>query len=253
MDHMEIKSGEKRIFIGGVSEKGVNNKLNQDAFLIGYDKDQDVAYIIVADGLGSCKNSAQGSKRVTEIIENWIKSQLPKYAYLSNNVANIFAKRLMEEWQSSYDIEDINTFDTTVHVAIYYKGSIMIGGIGDGMELINCDDLYAKDRIDHKDLFSNVTNSMCSINAEELLSFEIVSKDSYNNIVTIIIATDGIADDLIPEKKMTLLPYFYDVLTQQGSDAMQSELKEWLKDWETESHSDDKTICYLVVKGKLHE
>ena len=34
-----------------------------------------------------------------------------------------------------------------------------------------------------------------------------------------------------------------------GGDALQCELEEWIGDWETESHSDDKTLCYLSITG----
>ena len=63
-----------------------------------------------------------------------------------------------------------------------------------------------------------------------------------------ILSTDGIADDLIPEKKLTLPSYFEKVINAEGLDALQNELQEWIEDWETESHSDDKTLCYLVIE-----
>ena len=57
---------------GAVSEKGVDKNINQDAFRIGYDEQKCLMYIIVADGLGSCKYSDQGSVRIIDIIEKWI-------------------------------------------------------------------------------------------------------------------------------------------------------------------------------------
>ena len=247
-NNMELRIGQNRVSLGGLSEKGVDKKKNQDSYKLGVDEKNELAYIIVADGLGSCKCSDQGSARITEIIENWIVNKLPEYSYLSDNVANILAKRMVEEWNESYEMGQIYDYDTTVHVAIFYKGSILVGGIGDGMLLVNYDNLVCKDYIDGGNMFSNVTNSMCSLNVKELLDFEIISSDSFKNHAVIIISTDGIADDLIPEKKLTLPEYFRKTIGENGLDTLQNELQDWISNWETESHSDDKTLCYLAIE-----
>ena len=249
-NRMEISIGRNRVFLGGLSEKGVDKQKNQDSYRIGVDEGHELAYIIVADGLGSCKHSDRGSARITEIVENWIRNKLPDYSYLSDNVANILAKRMVEEWNESYEMGTIYDYDTTVHVAVFYKGGILVGGIGDGMVLVDYDDLVCKDCIDDGNLFSNVTNSMCSLNVNELLNFEIISIDSYKDHAVIIISTDGIADDLIPEKKLTLPGYFRETIDKNGLDALQDELQDWISNWETESHSDDKTLCYLAIERK---
>ena len=245
---MEISIGSNKVFLGGLSEKGVDKQKNQDSYRIGVDEDRELAYIIVADGLGSCKHSDQGSARIIEIVENWIINKLPVYSFLSDNVANILAKRMVEEWNESYEMGVIYDYDTTVHIAVFYKGSILIGGIGDGMVLVDYDDLVCKDYIDDGNLFSNVTNSMCSLNVNELLRFEIIPVGAYRDHVVIIVSTDGIADDLIPEKKLTLPGYFRDTIDKNGLDALQDELQDWILNWETESHSDDKTLCYLAIE-----
>ena len=96
-------------------------------------------------------------------------------------------------------------------------------------------------------LFSNVTKSICSLNAGELLNFEIFSQEQILSSAIVIISTDGITDDLIPEKKLTLPGYFETVLDKVGIEALQNELTDWILDWETENHSDDKTLCYMAV------
>lgn len=245
---MEIRIGRNKVFIGGVSEKGVDKQKNQDSYRIGVDEDHELAYIIVADGLGSCEHSDQGAARIAEIVENWIMNKLPNYSYFSDNVANILAKRMVEGWNESYEAGEIYNYDTTVHVAVFYKGSILVGGIGDGMVLVDYDDLVCRDYINTGNLFSNVTNSMCSLNVNELLSFKIISFASYKDHAVVIISTDGIADDLIPEKKLTLPGYFRETIDKNGLDALQDELQDWISNWETESHSDDKTLCYLAIE-----
>ena len=80
------------------------------------------------------------------------------------------------------------------------------------------------------------------------MDFEIVPEKAYHEKAIVIISTDGISDDLIPEKKLTLPGYFQKVLKEKGIDELQGELKEWLDDWKTDGHSDDKTICYLTIE-----
>ena len=246
-ENNEIIIGDCHISIGGITEIGVDKQVNQDAYKIGADAEKQLAYIIVADGLGSCKFSDQGSEKIAVIIEKWILDRLPDYKFLSDNVANIMAKKIVTEWNSIYSFDEVYDYDTTVHLAVFYRGSVLVGGIGDGMALLSYDKLVCKDHIDEKNLFSNVTNSMCSIDAMELFDFEIIPTDAYENQAIVILATDGIADDLIPEKKLTLPEYFQKVLRESGTNNLQEELEEWISDWATENHSDDKTLCYLAI------
>lgn len=247
-ENNQITIGDCQISIGGITEIGVDKQVNQDAYRIGADAEKQLAYIIVADGLGSCKFSDKGSEKIADIIEKWILDKLPGYAFLSDNVANIMAKKIVAEWNVAYNLDEIYDYDTTVHLAVFYRGSILVGGIGDGMALLSYDRLVCKDHIDKKNLFSNVTNSMCSMDVMELLDFEIIPADSYENQAIVILATDGIADDLIPEKKLTLPEYFQEVLSESGIKNLQEELEEWISDWATENHGDDKTLCYLATK-----
>lgn len=243
-----IQIGEFSITLGGLSEKGIDKVINQDSFRIGYDAEKSIAYAIVADGLGSCKYSDKGSSKIADIIEQWILNQLPNYSFLTNNVANILIKRMVDEWHDAFGIDAMSDYDTTVHVCIFYKGSILLGGIGDGMSLVELDSKNCMDTVDDTSLFSNVTNSMCSLDVKELLSFNLIHESDYEASASVVLATDGIADDLIPEMKLTIPGYFRDSIKNDGKSALQKELEEWILDWKTEGHSDDKTICYLIIE-----
>lgn len=247
-DKFSLQLGKYVIYIGGLSEKGIDKDINQDAYKIGINSEKKLAYIIVADGLGSCKHSDEGARKITEIVENWLLSKLSSYAFLSDNVSNIMTKRIVEEWNASYGLKEVFDYATTMHVAVFFKGSLLIGGIGDGMALISFDNKMCKDIIDSRKLFSNVTNSMCSLDIDDLLEYEIIKDSEFNEKAVIILATDGVSDDLIPEKKLTLPAYFEEVIQDNGVDALQNELQEWIEDWETEGHSDDKTLCYLMIE-----
>lgn len=239
--------GKDIVSVGGLSEKGVSKPFNQDAFRVGVSEKYGLAYIITADGLGSCKHSDQGAYTIVTIIERWISTNIPEYSALNDFVVKGLIRGLLLEWKSSYEAEEIFDYDTTVHVAVYYRGRILIGGIGDGMVLIKMNDQICKDTVNKDSMFSNVTESICSVNAHELLKFEIYTVEDIDSTAIVIISTDGISDDLIPEKKLTLPGYFEETLKREGITALQDELTDWIMNWETEGHSDDKTLCYMIV------
>lgn len=239
------------IYMGGFSEIGVDKRVNQDAIKIGSVPNKDIAYILVADGLGSCKKSDEGSAKIVELAEEWILNRMTMYSMMTNSVANIFMKKLIEAWNENYEVSESYDYDTTIHFAIFYKGSVLVGGVGDGMALISYDNLVCKDFVDSTDLFSNITNSMCSMNISELMTGEVVQQEEYKKDMQIILSTDGISDDLIPEKKLTLPDYFVSVIRQNGWNILQEEISEWITDWETDGHSDDKSLCYMIIEKEV--
>ena len=70
-------------------------------------------------------------------------------------------------------------------------------------------------------------------------------------MLQVIISTDGISDDLIPEKKLTLPEYFRTVVKESGVDVLQTEIIDWIQDWETDGHSDDKSLCYMIIEKEV--
>ena len=244
----QLKIGDRWISIGGISETGVKKKENQDAFRIGVDCKKQIAYIIVADGLGSCMYSSQGANKIADIIEMWIMNSLPEFDSLSDSIAEEMIGRVIFEWKASYDSSYIREYDTTFHVALLYKGSLLIGGIGDGMALVSYDKFPCKDYISTHKGFSNITESICSVGSMEEVSHEIITSDSIKNRAIVIISTDGISDDLIPEKMNTLPAYFMEAIRANGIASFHLELEDWISDWQTENHSDDKTLCYLMIE-----
>ncbi len=241
-----------KCYLGSFSVIGKDKVINQDSCTIGCSEENGIAYIFVADGLGSCKYSDQGSKRVNDIAETWVINELPKYKELTDSVANIFYKKLIDAWEDSVlTTEKYYEYDTTFHAAIYYRGSFLVGGVGDGMAVIAIDGEMPTDVIESRDLFSNVTNSMCTLDVRNIIgghTFKVASDKAY---VAVILSSDGISDNLIPEKKLTLPTYFYDSIEEHGINALQTEIEEWLTDWQTEGHSDDKTIAYMILEKEL--
>ncbi len=247
-EYKEIDFGNYKISLGGTSHIGIDKNKNQDSYLFEILPENECTYLIVADGLGSCSKSDEGSKKICEIIRAWINEELFKYERLSDSVANIFKKHVIEAWKDAYSMDEISQYDTTMHTALWYKNELLVGGIGDGMLLVRSGEILAKDYIDSEKFFSNITNSMCSIDVYEQMNFEVLSKELTDGDSMVIMATDGIADDLVPEKKLSLLDYFQETIKTSGVENLHKELVEWIDEWDTDGHSDDKTIAYMLVQ-----
>lgn len=62
----------------------------------------------------------------------------------------------------------------------------------------------------------------------------------------LILATDGVADDLVPEKLGEFTSWLLDELGNLPPKIRQARLREALENWPTPGHSDDKTIAVLL-------
>lgn len=238
---MAKRIGGRIFHLGMISCAGSDKKINQDAALVGITQDQRTAYIIVADGLGSCSNSDKGSKRIVHLVKEWIENQLPKYSDLTENVALILERWLITKWEEIYEGES-SDYDTTVHYAIFRSDNLMVGGIGDGMLIIGSTD-GINDYIPEKDYFTNITDSISSTDAVNKFHSSILH---VKNKFTCVIATDGIAEDLDVAGKRKLPGYFEDKIEKDGENALYDELKDWVNDWGTELSSDDRTLVYMI-------
>ena len=64
----------------------------------------------------------------------------------------------------------------------------------------------------------------------------------------VVICTDGISDDLLPDKQMIFAQELNSTYADLGSEDRNRDLKRWLKEWPVPGHSDDKTIACLYKK-----
>lgn len=242
---------ENNIILNGISVIGERNKkeknFNQDAF--GIKLSHKAALISVADGLGSCKNSNIGSEYAIECITEWMENDLKKYDVVSDEMLLILNNKLIDRWRHKLSEVNYLTYDTTILYAIYIDNNLIVGGIGDGMILC----LYGDKTYDlswDKNGFSNRTVSMGSKNSKELIRSQIISISEENLPVTVLLMTDGISDDLNENSKQELPKYLNSKLMEVGIEALQSELIDWILNWKTQGHTDDRTLCMLNTYKK---
>lgn len=198
---------------------------------------------VVADGMGSKKHANIGSKAVCNAVQKavniWIKynkfSQTDQLLKLVHNI-----------WDLEIASFHKNECGTTALFIIYVNsGKLITCQLGDGLIFVNnieiSKQLHLKD-----DEFSNLTNSIHSVN--NLNQWSISSYNSVDLPIQILIATDGVSEDLFQDKINQFLSYIDAIiLTKQTQQQKNGFIRSMLTNWPTKFHSDDKTLVYIKI------
>ena len=191
---------------------------------------------VVCDGLGSKKYSHIGSKTLADSL-----IKCAKIFDFSKDIS-LFKSLLKSIWDiEKYPYSDMDT-GTTLLFCIIQKGIVRIGMVGDGAIVL----LGKQDKIitpDKNDSFGNITRSFGA--NSDIIWHEYKASD----IDSVVMFTDGISDDLAPERMINFASNF--VVEYKNKHQVQREIiiNKWLKEWPVRGHSDDKSILALV-KGE---
>lgn len=229
---------------GGASKIGQthikNNIPNQDYFRIHRSKKRKKELIlVVADGVGSHKYSQIGARAIANAVTT--------NAHLLYNVSNKkkFIKKTMKVFMKNIHPYKKDECGTTCIFSVIFKDRICLGQIGDGICCYKINDKFHI--LSDKDSdFLNETVSVTSRKSIDKWHFK-----SYNNptCFQIMMATDGVADDLVPNMREIFLQRLNDS-TRGGNHKEISELILKLFDnWERPLSHDDKTMI-LCFKEK---
>ncbi|WP_223592407.1 PP2C family serine/threonine-protein phosphatase [Neobacillus bataviensis] len=250
-DFDRLECGSKVIELNAVSVTGTRNKQennkNQDAFVC--KATEEAIYMAVADGLGSCKFSEKGSRLAIECLEDWIKNDIKKYPYPSDDMITILNSKLIDRWRMKITEGHYKDYDTTLLYAILLNDHLIVGGIGDGMILCHIDK-GVKEYSWDKHEFSNRTLSLSANNAKDCIRGELVILNSSCYPITLIMATDGVSEDLKPDMKAALPTYLHQRLMEADVITVQDEIEQWVLNWKTDNHTDDRTFCMVNIYNK---
>ncbi len=96
--------------------------------------------------------------------------------------------------------------------------------------------------LDQKDGFGNQTTTLAQAETEGAVSADITLTSPGDGVL---LMTDGISDDLIPEQ----LEPFFNAIYRRQKRSSKRRMKRWLetelKQWSTPRHGDDKTIASI--------
>ena len=199
--------------------------------------------IIVSDGLGSKSHSDHSSKIACLAVFEAAKS------YQNNPDANMIdiLRLIHANWLVRIAPFTSSECSATCLFAMQHGGVVTLGRLGDGMIAV-FGEVEGKDLIlsDNKeDSFSNYTNSLqqeFKPNQWEVMTVKTAECQA------IVLCTDGISDDLLPEKQMIFAQEVYSTYSDLKSEERIQDLKRWLNDWPVPGHTDDKTIACLFKK-----
>ena len=215
---------------------------NQDSWMARQYKWGNV--LVVSDGLGSKAHSDHGSKIACLAVFEAAKS------YQNNPDANIIdiLRLIHANWLVKIAPFTPSECSATCLFAIQFEGVVTLGRLGDGMIAafgeVEGNDLILSDN--KQDSFSNYTNSLQQEFSPN--NWEIVTIKSAE-CKAIVLCTDGISDDLLPEKQIMFAQEVYSTYSDLKSEERIQDLKRWLNDWPVPGHTDDKTIACLFKKG----
>lgn len=250
-DFDRLKTGNRIAETNAVSVKGARNihnrSANQDAFLIRIKSD--VVYMAVADGLGSCAHSDIGARLAVACIDEFMVHNYKQYSEISDEMIAVFHRKLIDRWRKKVGEADYRQYDTTLLYAIVTDRYAWVGGIGDGMILCRSGQVTTEYSWE-KTEFSNRTLSLASHGAAELMQANVIALDDSSMPLTVILATDGVAEDLEPGSKLRLAEYLHKSLINSDIIDVQHELEQWVLNWKTRHHSDDRTFCMMNLYKK---
>jgi serine/threonine protein phosphatase PrpC len=196
--------------------------------------------IVVCDGLGSRRESKKGAraacKAVQEAVRSWVKIPNAPIHYLLRLVKLFWEMRI-----SPLNPKDCAT--TCLFACAFTSGRLIVACLGDGIAAMKSSDGSLLKVVDRGENFLNHTLALGD--HHKLEDWKVLDVPEFRTGDCVLLATDGIADDLIDER----IPEFVDWLTAEfGSLHPQDRyyaLRKTIVEWPTPLHQDDKTLALL--------
>lgn len=210
---------------------------NQDSFRVASHIWGDVA--VVSDGVGSCSTSEYGSAAVCLAVvctaENW---------HDMNDNIDALVEQIQKNWLVQIQpFEPKDCAATCLFVIRPVEGRIILGMLGDGLvAVLKTDGTYMELYEDKDGSFSNQTDALSErTQIEQWRTASIVQEEC----CAILLCTDGVADDLLPEKRGDFVHHIYTQGQKFATGTVTHELRKMLENWPVPKHSDDKTLVCL--------
>jgi len=196
--------------------------------------------IVVCDGMGSKPNARAGAHAacvaVKEAVTRWAKVDGAPPSLLTHLIEVLWRLRL-------HPMDPTSAATTCLFALATTKGTWIIGGVGDGIALVrSASDLrvVVGDRIVN---FSNETNGLGASKGPK--AWTLIELPPTDNERIAVVATDGVADDLLPERLDGLCDWLISTFEHKKPAERWRGLTDELQNWPTPRHLDDKTIAVL--------
>ena len=196
--------------------------------------------IVVCDGVGSRPDARLGAKTaclaVRDAIIYWTRVGESRMDYLIRIIHIMWKIRIFPK-----EPEDCAT--TCLWALKHRDGRLTIAGIGDGIILLKqknsqANRVFARNR----GYFSNQTEALGFSKKISAWTYETMN-DADN--MSVILATDGISDDLLEERLDAFAQWLLNTFGRMNPHKRWHKLCRELRAWPTPNHLDDKTLAVL--------
>jgi serine/threonine protein phosphatase PrpC len=220
--------------IRGNKEEGIPN---QDH--IAFFENEDLLIAAVCDGLGSSKHSLVGATIACQVVIDELQN-----VYVFHQLQQL-GTSIKNRWEKEINriADSLNDYRTTCSfVGVFKKEKkIVAGQLGDVLISLRIDGLFRYLQSNNKD-FSNETECLGSGRKEK---FSLVVYE-FSHSFDFLIATDGIADELQPEKIESFHNYlkekFQNIEISLRNDVLKNEIEEFIN----EKNNDDKSLIFIL-------
>lgn len=242
MTMMTYYSDKISIVADGYSATGLSHirdgRPNQDSFLIRLKPHLKV--FAVADGLGSHAHSAQGSQSVTKAVFKAFK-KLSRGKIVEEKVPERIFKHYVGGVRKKWRAEA----GTTCLFAAITNNKLYLGQAGDGVCSVSIDGKFKATRQRDTDFM----NEVYALSANRTYSgwrFRSIPLEGIKD-VEIVLMTDGISEDVLPDKLKEFSSYVVGKIVQ----GEEGELKKIIDGWSVPGSVDDKTM--VAVRWKYDD
>lgn len=209
---------------------------NQDAWRGSALKGADV--IVVCDGLGSKPHSDHGAKQACRAVV----SSVVQWCASPGAPLKALLRLIHATWSLRVHPHEESDCATTCLLAVAGSdGRIHVAQLGDGLSLVSQPE--SLHRVGHDR--AGFGNETTGLGIARRLSDWATYEGQQDQVHSVLLATDGIADDLDSSKLKGFSDYVH--ATYSGLPPRQRwlRLSRDLRDWPTPLHSDDKTLAFL--------
>lgn len=210
---------------------------NQDAWMSRLTHGTSLA--IVCDGLGSRPHSATGSRAacvaVADAVRHWAAQPTVPPEMLLRLVHAL--------WNVRVHATGRDACATTCLFAVVTKdGRLLLAQLGDGLVMLKTPQ-GTTTLEPPSDRFGNATTGLGI--AADVREWRFHFEPHFTGAASILLATDGVADDLLPEKRTDFLTFLINQYGEQPALQRSRAIAKQLRAWPTPRHLDDKTVAVL--------
>lgn len=210
---------------------------NQDAWMSRITCGASLA--VVCDGLGSRPQSAKGSRAACFAVADAVR----QWAAQPNVPPELLLRLVHAIWNVRVHAIGRDACATTCLFAVVTKdGRLLLAQLGDGLVMLKTPQ-GTTTLEPPSDRFGNATTGLGI--AADVREWRFHFESNFSGAASILLATDGVADDLLPEKRTDFLTFLVNQYAEQPARQRAQAIAKQLRAWPTPRHLDDKTVAVL--------